>query len=182
MLTDAFTDIPDAVLARAAKVKLAAFDVDGTLTDGSLWFGADGHSLKRFHVHDGYGLKQLQATGIEVAIISARISHAVSVRCTELGIHHVYQDQQDKAACLGKLLDALHIQAEQCAFMGDDGPDAPALRMAGLAVATANARPCIADCVHWRTPHRGGEGAVRDLCDLILAARDRAASESESQP
>lgn len=167
----AFIEIPDAVRERAARIKLAAFDVDGTLTDGSLWFGADGHNLKRFHVHDGYGLKQLQNAGIEVAIISARISHAVSLRCEELDIHHVYQAQDDKAACLGNLLNALNLQAEQCAFMGDDGPDAPALRMAGLAVATANARACIADCVHWRTPHRGGEGAVRDLCDLILAAR-----------
>lgn len=168
---DRFAGLSAELRQRAAGIRLAAFDVDGTLTDGSLWFNAEGAQAKRFHVHDGYGLKRLRDAGIEVAIISARISHAVALRCQELGIEQIHQGQADKGACLTRLLAALKLDAEACAFMGDDQPDAPALAMAGLAVAPANAHASVLDLVHWQTPHAGGEGAVRDLCDLILAAQ-----------
>ena len=167
------------VCKRAAKVRLAAFDVDGTLTDGCLRFGADGHEFKVFHAHDGLGLKRLQANGIEVAFISARISHALSLRADELGIAHVYQGQDDKRQCLTQLLKALDLDADCAAFTGDDLPDLPALRSAGLAIATANAHPALDAWAHWRTPHAGGHGAARDVCDLILAAQDKYATDLE---
>ncbi|HET8897205.1 MAG TPA: HAD hydrolase family protein [Rhodanobacteraceae bacterium] len=174
---DPLANVPADAIARAAKLRLVAFDVDGTLTDGGLRYGANGNETKLFHVHDGFGLKRLQAAGVEVAIISARISHAVAVRMEELDIAHVYQGQNDKRDCLTKLLAALHLEPEQAGFVGDDLPDLPALRLAGFAVAVANARPEIRDAAHWQTPHAGGAGAVRDVCDLVLAAQGHYADE-----
>lgn len=171
--------IDEDVRQRAARIRLAAFDVDGTLTDGCLRFGADGHEFKVFHAHDGLGLKRLQAHGIEVAFISARISHALALRADELGIAHVYQGQDDKRACLTQLLQALKLDPANAAFTGDDLPDLPALRSAGLAIATANAQPALDAWVHWRTTRAGGQGAVREVCDLILAAQDKFAADLE---
>ncbi len=163
--------IPADVMQRAANVRLVAFDVDGTLTDGQLWVGADGNEIKAFHAHDGLGMTRLKARGLELAIITARISHAVAMRGEELGIAHVYQGQKDKAACLRELLDALELEPQQAAFVGDDLTDLRAMRMAGLAVVPANARPVVAARAHWQTPNRGGAGAARDVCDLILRAQ-----------
>ncbi|HET6631938.1 MAG TPA: HAD-IIIA family hydrolase [Rhodanobacteraceae bacterium] len=173
MATNPLDAIPDDVRQRAAGVRLAAFDVDGTLTDGGLRVGADGREFKVFHTHDGLGLKRLRAHGVEVAIISARISHAVAVRTEELGIDHVYQGQDDKATCLTRLLEALHLEPGQSAFVGDDLTDLRAMRLAGLAVAMANAHPSIVPYAHWRTPHAGGQGGVRDVCDLLLVAQGK---------
>ncbi|WEN16907.1 HAD-IIIA family hydrolase [Rhodanobacter sp. AS-Z3] len=172
-------NLSDDILARAAKIRLAVFDVDGTLTDGRLWYGEDGRETKVFHVHDGLGLKRLQANGIEVAIITARISHPVSLRAEELGINHVYQGQSDKRACLHQLLDALHLMPEQAAFVGDDLPDLPPMHIAGLAVAVANAHPWVAEAAHWRTTRSGGMGAAREACDLILHAHGDSNAERE---
>ncbi|HEY8683914.1 MAG TPA: HAD-IIIA family hydrolase [Rhodanobacter sp.] len=172
-------DLPADILARAAKIKLAVFDVDGTLTDGRLWYAEDGRETKVFHVHDGLGLKRLQANGVQVAIITARISHAVALRAEELDIAHVYQDQMDKRACLLELLDALRLTPEQAAFIGDDLPDLPPMRVAGLAVAVANAHPWVIEQTHWQTSKRGGEGAAREVCDLILHAQGKLDAEQE---
>jgi 3-deoxy-D-manno-octulosonate 8-phosphate phosphatase (KDO 8-P phosphatase) len=172
-------NLPTDLLARAAKIRLAVFDVDGTLTDGRLWYAEDGHETKVFHVHDGLGLKRLQAHGVQVALITARISHPVALRAEELDINHVYQGQGDKRACLSELLDALHLQADQVAYVGDDLPDLAPMRMAGLAVAVANAHPWIVQEAHWQTRQRGGEGAAREVCDLILHAQGKSDTERE---
>jgi len=177
--TNYLSNIPTDILARAAKIRLAAFDVDGTLTDGRLWYGEDGHEAKVFHVHDGLGLKRLQANSIAVAIVTARISHPVALRAEELGIAHVYQGQGDKRACLETLLEALNLTPEQAAFVGDDLPDLPAMRIAGLAVAVANAHPWVAEAAHWQTRLPGGMGAAREVCDLILHAQGKSAAERE---
>jgi len=169
---------PD-LLARAAKIRLAVFDVDGTLTDGRLWYGEDGGETKVFHVHDGLGLKRLQANGVQVALITARISHPVALRAEELDIAHVYQGQGDKRACLRELLDALHLTAEQVAFVGDDLPDLPPMHIVGLAVAVANAHPWVAEAAHWQTAKGGGMGAAREVCDLILHAQGKDDAERE---
>lgn len=171
--------LPAALLARAANIRLAAFDVDGTLTDGHLWYGEGGRETKVFHVHDGLGLKRLQANGVQVAFITARISHPVALRAEELGIAHVYQGQGDKRACLQDLLDALHLTPDQAAFTGDDLPDLPAMHLAGLAVAVANAHPWVAEAAHWKTRLSGGQGAAREVCDLILHAQGKSAAERE---
>ena len=173
------TDLPADVLARAAKIRVAVFDVDGTLTDGRLWYGGDGRETKVFHVHDGLGLKQLLGHGVQVAIISARISHPVALRAEELDIAHVYQGQNDKRACLLELLDALNLTPDQAAFTGDDVQDLPAMHMAGLAVAVANAHPWVAEQAHWQTRLGGGQGAAREVCDLILHAQGKSAAERE---
>jgi len=172
-------DLPADLLARAAAIRLAAFDVDGTLTDGRLWYGEDGHEAKLFHVHDGLGLKRLQANGVQVAFVTARISHPVALRAEELGIAHVYQGQGDKRGCLQSLLEALHLAPEQAAFTGDDLPDLPAMRLAGLAVAVANAHPWVAEAAHWQTRLAGGMGAAREVCDLILHAQGKDVAERE---
>jgi 3-deoxy-D-manno-octulosonate 8-phosphate phosphatase (KDO 8-P phosphatase) len=172
-------NLPADLLARAAKIRLAAFDVDGTLTDGRLWYSESGHETKVFHVHDGLGLKRLQANGIQVAIISARISHPVALRAEELDIAHVYQGQNDKRECLRQILEALNLQPEQAAFVGDDLPDLPAMTTCGLAVAVANAHPWVAERAHWQTQLGGGRGAVREVCDLLLHAQGKTAKEQE---
>lgn len=173
MAIDLFPDVPEAVLARAARIRLAAFDVDGTMTSGALWYTEDGHELKVFHAHDGYGLKRLAAHGITVAIISARVSHPVALRAEELGIDHVYQGQPDKGTCLAELQAALGVSVEQTAFTGDDLSDVPAMQRAGLAIAVANAHSQVVPYAHWQTRHRGGHGAVREVCDFILAAQGK---------
>ena len=165
------TDIPAETLARAAGIRLLALDVDGTLTDGRLLMTEDGREIKAFHVHDGLGLKLLREHGIEVAIISARVSHAVELRAEQLGIDLVYQGKRDKRACLEEILRATGIAAQAAAYVGDDLPDLPPMSVCGLAVAVANARPEVAAAAHWQTRARGGEGAVREVADLILAAQ-----------
>ena len=164
-------DLTDDVLARAACIRLACFDVDGTLTDGRLHYDADGKESKAFHVLDGQGLKLLEENGVAVAFITARRNAAIQARARDLGLQHVYTGVKDKGAVLLQLCESLELSLEEAAHMGDDLPDLPALAIAGLAVAPANAHPWIAERVHWQTRARGGEGAVRELCDLLLEAR-----------
>jgi 3-deoxy-D-manno-octulosonate 8-phosphate phosphatase (KDO 8-P phosphatase) len=171
------TAIPVDILARAARIRLALFDVDGVLTDGRLLYSDDGRELKAFHVHDGLGLKRLIANGIEVGIITSRLSHMVTERTAELGIAHVYQGQADKLACYRELLHALKLEPEQTSYCGDDLPDLRVMLQAGLAIAVANAHPLVVERAHWRTRLRGGDGAVREVCDLLLAAQGKADAE-----
>ncbi|WP_250625206.1 KdsC family phosphatase [Pinirhizobacter soli] len=174
-----FSDLDADVRARAARIRLAVFDVDGTLTDGGLFVGEDGHETKVFHVHDGLGLKRLHENGVQVAIVTARISHPVTLRAEELGIEHLYQGQQDKRACVLEIIDALGLTPDEAAFVGDDLPDLAPMRMVGLAVAVADAHPTVAEHAHYVTRRAGGHGAAREACDLILAAQGKADAELE---
>jgi 3-deoxy-D-manno-octulosonate 8-phosphate phosphatase (KDO 8-P phosphatase) len=174
-----FADLSADIKDRAARVRLVVFDVDGTLTDGRLWYGEDGREMKVFHVHDGLGLKRLQANGVKVAIITARISHPVALRAEELDITHVYQGQKDKRASLLELLDALQLQPDQVAFVGDDLPDLAPMSIVGLAIAVANAHPWVSERAHWCTRVSGGMGAAREVADLILTAQGKADAERE---
>lgn len=171
------SDLPADVLARAAAIRVAVFDVDGTLTDGHLRYGGAGCDTRQFHVHDGLGLKRLQAYGVQVAIITARQSPAVTIRADELGIRHVFQAQPDKRACLLTLLDTLHLQPFQACYAGDDLPDLRPMQVAGLAVAVANAHPWVVEHAHWQTIRNGGDGAAREVCDLILHAQGKTVAE-----
>ncbi len=177
MPTSPFHNLSAELRGRAAKVKLAVFDVDGVLTDGKLVYSDHGRQLKAFHVHDGFGLKRLRANGIEVAIITARHSPMVAERCAELDIVHVYQGQTDKLACLKQLLHALNLTLMDCAYTGDDLPDLCVMRQVHLAVAVVNAHPWIREHAHWQTSVAGGNGAAREVCDLILHVQGRDASE-----
>jgi 3-deoxy-D-manno-octulosonate 8-phosphate phosphatase (KDO 8-P phosphatase) len=164
--------VPAALTPRIARrLALLVLDVDGVLTDGGLWFGARGEALKRFHVRDGHGIKLLQAAGLQVAVISGRRSAAVSARARELGIRHVYQGVTDKNQVLERLLRKLDITDTQMACMGDDTPDIPMFVRAGFAVAVRDAHPLALAAAHCCTTLGGGQGAVREVCDWLLAAR-----------
>ena len=161
------------VKQRALRVRLAVFDVDGVLTDGRLYYGAGGEELKVFHVHDGQGLKRLQAAGVILAVISGRDSAAVTRRMQDLGIEHVFQGDEHKLPIFERLLKRLGVSADETACIGDDLPDMPLLQRAGLAVAVADALPAVKQIAHHVTVARGGRGAAREVCDLILAAQTR---------
>ncbi|MET0551069.1 MAG: HAD hydrolase family protein [Xanthomonas sp.] len=163
-------DLPADLIDRAARIRLACFDVDGTLTDGRLYYDRDGNESKAFNVLDGQGLVQLRRHGIDVALITARPSLAAEKRGQELGLL-VQIGVKDKRAGVQALCDERGIGLEQVCFMGDDLPDLAPLRVVGLAVAPANAHPWTAEHVHWTTRARGGEGAARELCDVLLAAQ-----------
>jgi 3-deoxy-D-manno-octulosonate 8-phosphate phosphatase (KDO 8-P phosphatase) len=156
---------------RAANIRLLVLDVDGVLTDGRLYFTAEGESLKVFDVRDGSGLVQLRRAGIQLAIISGRDSEMVRTRMKELGITHVRQGSRDKDADLRSLLSTLQLTSEQTACVGDDTPDLPMFKLAHLAIAPADAHASVRAIVHYVTQAKGGEGAVREVCDLILQAQ-----------
>ncbi|MCP5424590.1 MAG: 3-deoxy-manno-octulosonate-8-phosphatase KdsC [Gammaproteobacteria bacterium] len=167
----------ESVVKKAARIRLLILDVDGVLTDGRLFFGDDGREFKAFHSRDGHGLKMLQAHGVDIAIISGRTSAAVTRRMAELSVRHVYQGIADKIIAYTKLLEELALRPEQTAYVGDDIVDLPVMARVGLAVAVADADAFVLRHAHWRTPHRGGLGAVRDVCELILLAQNHLASE-----
>jgi 3-deoxy-D-manno-octulosonate 8-phosphate phosphatase (KDO 8-P phosphatase) len=159
------------VKARARRVRLAIFDVDGVLTDGTIFMGARGEAFKAFNILDGHGLKMLRDAGIATAIISGRKHAAVDRRARELSIDHVIQGRSHKIPEFERLLKRLRLRDEECAYTGDDLPDLPVLRRAGLAVAVANAVEAVKAEAHYVTRLAGGRGAVREVCDLILGAR-----------
>jgi len=152
-------------------MRLLVLDVDGVLTDGRLTYGASGELGKTFHVRDGYGIRAVLAAGIEVAVISGRHSSAVVRRCEELGIRHVFLGVDDKGTALTRLLETLDVSPAECACLGDDAPDVPMLRQVGLAIVVADAHPSARVAAHRRTRQAGGAGAVREVCDWLLAAR-----------
>ena len=153
---------------RLAKIKLLLLDVDGVMTDGRIIFDSNGVESKFFNVKDGHGIKLLQRTGIEVGIISGRESQVVANRAVELGISQVYQKSLDKLVPYRQMLEATGLVDEQVAFMGDDIIDIPLLRRVGFAAAPADAVAEVLPFAHFVSRNRGGWGAVRELCDLIL--------------
>lgn len=164
----------DADLARRfARVRLLSLDVDGVLTDGRLYFTDAGMELKTFSSQDGHALKMLQDSGVPVAIITGRSSRLVTRRARELGIRHVYQGARDKRTAFSSLLSHTGLEAAVVAHVGDDIPDLPVLRQAGLAIGVANQNPAMAPYVHYVTRAAGGSGAVREVCELILRSQGR---------
>jgi 3-deoxy-D-manno-octulosonate 8-phosphate phosphatase (KDO 8-P phosphatase) len=162
-----------AVDVAAAGIRLLVLDVDGVLTDGRLHYGPRGEQLKVFHVRDGYGIRALGALGVRFAIISGRDSAAVARRARDLGIAHVLQGIDDKLAAFERLRARLGLARAQCACVGDDTPDVPVMRVAGLAFAVADAHDDAIAAADVVTRLRGGQGAVREICDRLLAARGR---------
>lgn len=165
--------IPVQIVERARQIRLMAFDVDGILTNGQLLYGEQGEIIKQFHVLDGHGLKMLDASGIGVAIITARDGPIVAWRAAELGIKHVRLGVRDKAQALQLLAKELGLSHEAVGYMGDDIIDLSAMQLAGLAVTVPNAPSYIAQGAHWTTTLEGGCGAARECCDLILAAQNK---------
>lgn len=158
------------LLERAKRVRLLIFDVDGVLTDGSLFVGDDGQEYKAFNSRDGHGIKMLQKHGVTVGIITGRTSQVVEHRMANLGISHVYQGKLEKLPAFEELIAALGVTPEQTAYVGDDVVDLPVMRRVGLAIAVQDAHPLVKQHSHWQTPHGGGRGAARDACELLMEA------------
>ena len=156
---------------RAASIKLLLLDVDGVLTDGRLFFGNNGEEFKSFSTLDGQGIKTLQKSGVKVGIITGRTSNLVARRANDLGISIVVQGREDKWDALQEILQEHPAGLDEIAFMGDDWPDLTVMTRVGLALTVANAHPSVASRAHWQSSERGGEGAVRAACDLIMQAQ-----------
>lgn len=159
------------ILEQARLIRLVIFDVDGVLTDGSLFLGDDGQEYKAFNSRDGHGMKMLQRTGVTLAIITGRASEVVRIRMESLGIEYLFQGQQDKLQAYEELKETLGLGDEQIAYIGDDLMDLPVMRRVGLSVAVADAHVLVQRHAHWQTQSPGGRGAARDLCELVMEAQ-----------
>lgn len=168
-MPNAATAYSDDLLQRARAVRLVCFDVDGTLTDGRLIYDSDGRELKAFHAHDGQGLTLLRDAGFAIELITARLSPVAELRARELRVG-IHTGIKNKLRRVQELVAAQGIELAQVAFMGDDYADYAVMGAVGLAVAPADAHPWAAERAHWRTQARGGFGAARELCDLLLEA------------
>lgn len=160
--------------ARLARVRLAVFDLDGVFTDGRFYLADDGSETKAFHTQDGYGIRMLIKAGFEVAIISGRKSQAAAIRMAELGVQHTFFSCKDKVATFEALANKLGVSPSATLYAGDDIPDAALMRAVGVPVAVANAVPEIRQIALFVTGRQGGFGAVREICELLVDARDAA--------
>jgi 3-deoxy-D-manno-octulosonate 8-phosphate phosphatase (KDO 8-P phosphatase) len=161
------------VMSKARHIQLLVLDVDGVLSDGRLYFSNAGEEIKNFHIQDGLGIKLLARGGVEVAIITGRSSNIVALRAEQLGVRHVMQGREDKLAALQELCKLLALDLNRVAYMGDDLPDLAAIRRAGLSLTVANANPVVRNHADWVSQHNGGDGAVREACELILDAQHK---------
>jgi 3-deoxy-D-manno-octulosonate 8-phosphate phosphatase (KDO 8-P phosphatase) len=161
------------ILEKARQIKLVIFDVDGVLTDGSLFLGDDGQEYKAFNSRDGHGFKMLHDSGVKIGIITGRTSEVVRIRMESLGIDPslVHQGKRSKLPTYLELRDQLGIRDEEVAYVGDDVVDLPIMRRVGLAIAVNDAHPFVLQHAHWQTPHAGGRGAGRDVCELLMEAQ-----------
>ena len=158
-------------LVKAKNIRLVIFDVDGVLTDGRLVFDESGREYKAFHARDGHGIKMLRNSGVDIAVISGRRSESVRQRMLELGIEHIFQGQKDKVASFNELCRKLPVHPKQVAHVGDDLPDLPIMQRVGMGIAVADAHFVVRKQADWCTSLSGGQGAVREICDLIMQAQ-----------
>ena len=156
---------------RAKAIRLVVFDVDGVMTDGSLYLCDDGQEFKAFNTQDGLGMKLLKASGVDTAIITGRTSNVVARRAESTGVAHYFQGVEDKLEAFERLTRELGLEHSQCAFMGDDVVDLPPMRRCGLAVTVPAAPPLVKTHAHYVTEKEGGRGAVRELVELIMRAQ-----------
>ncbi len=161
------------LLEKGRRVQFLLLDVDGVMTDGTIYLDGEGREMKGFHIHDGLGIHQAQKAGIRVGIITGRSSHVVTARARELDISEIHQNALDKIKVYDHLLKKYSLVDSDMAYMGDDVIDLPILNRVGLSVAVANAIPRVKKSVNWVTQKPGGQGAVREVTDLLLAARSR---------
>lgn len=169
-------NFPPELLLKAQDICIVFFDVDGVLTDGGLYFGETGESIKRFNTLDGHGLKLLSGAGIIPAVISGRDSKALRVRLAALGVTRVHCGVEDKRAVAEQILKDLDLDWRHAAAMGDDWPDLAVMHRCAFACAPDNAHPEVRSMADYVTRARGGDGAVREVCDLLLVARGRYAA------
>lgn len=160
------------IIEKASQIKLVIFDVDGVLTDGSLFIDDNGMEYKAFYSRDGLGMKMLQKTNVKIAIITGRSSEVVSYRMKSMGVEHVYQGQDDKLLAYEKIKKELQLSEDEIAYVGDDIIDLPVMKKVGFAIAVQDAHPLVIKHAHWQTPHTGGRGAARDVCELVMEAQN----------
>jgi 3-deoxy-D-manno-octulosonate 8-phosphate phosphatase (KDO 8-P phosphatase) len=163
-------ELREDLIKRAARVRLLALDVDGVLTDGRLYFDQHGNEMKAFSTRDGAGIKALLRFDFQLALITGRESRMVADRAAQLGIVHVHQGRDDKLNALREVMSQTGVDEQAICYAGDDWLDLPVLKRVGLAVAPPDAAPLVREHVHWVTSSPGGHGAVREICELILAA------------
>ena len=165
--------IPKNALVAAASIKLVVIDVDGVLTDGSLYFNSNGEFLKTFNIHDGLGIKLLEKSGVRVGIITGRFSESLAARAKELGISFVVQGREDKLTALQEVRVKAAIEMQEICYVGDDLPDIAAIQKVGLGICVANCNSVVRTFADWQTTTSGGSGAVHEVADMILAAQDK---------
>ncbi len=163
-----YGNVDSKIIARAEQIKLLVCDVDGVFSDGRIYLGNDGEELKAFHTKDGFGIKALGASGVAVAIITGRNSAIVENRMKALNVAHIIQGQEDKLPALTKLIDQLAINTCEVAYIGDDVPDLACIKAVGLGICVADGHPLVLRGADYTTFTRGGFGAVRETCDLIM--------------
>ncbi|WP_347987495.1 3-deoxy-manno-octulosonate-8-phosphatase KdsC [Methylomonas sp. AM2-LC] len=166
-------DLSAELIEKIKPLKLLILDVDGVLTDGRLFFDNQGQEYKCFHARDGHGLKLLRQTGVEVAVISGRKSNSVALRMESLGISYVYQGHENKRAAFKDILNQLQLTPQQVAHVGDDLLDLPILTQVGFAIAVQDANFAVKNYADWCTQTPGGQGAVREVCDLIMQVQGK---------
>lgn len=166
-----YGSVHKSILAKAKKIKLLVCDVDGVFSDGRIYLGNDGEELKAFHTKDGFGIKALGNSGVSVAIITGRRSAIVTKRMTALNVKHIIQGQEDKLPALLTLAKELAINIDEIAYIGDDMPDLPCIIQVGLGIAVQDAHPMVISKADYTTYTRGGFGAVREICDLIMQSQ-----------
>jgi len=163
------------IRSAAKKIKLLLLDVDGVLTDGRLYYGNSGEEMKAFNIQDGLGIKLLQQGGIQVGIITGRVSELVQRRATELGINPVIQGREDKLTALNELMLTANLSLEEVAFVGDDLPDLAVIKKVGLGITVANGSTTLKSAADWQTTKKGGDGAVREVAEMLLTCQDNLA-------
>ena len=159
------------ILEKAKRIRLVVFDVDGVLTDGSLFLGDDGQQYKAFHSKDGHGMRMLQDSGVDIAILTGRVSKVVEHRMQDLGIELVMQGHREKLPAFEALMQQTGLAPEDIAYVGDDVVDLPVMTRVGLAIGVQDAHPLVRHHAHWLTANAGGRGAAREVCELIMEAQ-----------
>jgi 3-deoxy-D-manno-octulosonate 8-phosphate phosphatase (KDO 8-P phosphatase) len=167
-----YGNVENNILAKAKQIKLLVCDVDGVFSDGRIYLGNDGEELKAFHTKDGFGIKALGASGVAVAIITGRNSAIVANRMKALNVAHIIQGQEDKLPALIDLIEQLDITINEVAYIGDDVPDLPCIEAVGLGISVSDGHPLVLRSADYITFTRGGFGAVRETCDLIMQSQN----------
>ncbi len=165
--------MPESIFAQLRNIALLVCDVDGVFSDGRIYLGNQGEELKAFHTRDGYGVKALINSGIDVAVITGRRSKIVADRMAALNVKYIIQGEENKSQALAKLLETLHLSADQVAAVGDDMPDTGMYTHSAVKIAVNDAHPAVLRQANWVTTQRGGFGAVREICDTILEANHK---------